>query len=66
MLAYSARDLWAYLLPVQTSLIRFQDYEPLAADVEAGALDLLDAVFVTFVGVCGYDLFHLLRCDVEA
>ena len=54
-----------YLLPVNTPLIRLQHHEPLARDVQPGALDLLDAILAR-VPVRGDDLLHFLRGDGEA
>ena len=47
-----------YLLAVQTPVVRLDDDEALAGDVQAGALDLLD---VAGILVSGDDLLHLSR-----
>ena len=53
------------LLPINTPLIRLQHDEPIARDMQARTLDLLDAVG-TGVLVGGDDLLHFLGRDGEA
>ena len=55
----------SHLLPINTPIIRLQHHEPLARDVQAGTLHLLDAVGA-LVLVRGDDLLHFLGLDGEA
>lgn len=52
--------LHAYLLAIDTPVVRLDDNETLASNVQSSALDLLDAIGA-LVLVRSDDLLHLLR-----
>lgn len=61
----SLRPCTAYLLPVNTPIVRLEHHKPLPRDVQPRGLHLLDALGA-FVLVRRHHLLHLLRRDGEA
>ena len=53
-----------YLFTVQTPLVCLEHDVSFSRDVQAGALDLLDAVRIALVLVCRDDLLHFLWSDL--